>query len=123
MYVGRAIVEVLREAVDRGDTGYAFDESFGDAFVEFAQQRYGGPCRPHPFWWGRHGRCQSGPDSVHTTGDRVVCTPPVYPPFFAAVEQLGLQVERAPLKATSTGMRLDLTDWRSLSRRRRRSAV
>ena len=35
------IVEVLREAVDRGDTGYAFDESFGDAFVEFAQQRYG----------------------------------------------------------------------------------
>ncbi len=103
------IVEVLREAVDRGDTGYAFDESFGDAFVEFAQQRYGWSVPTTPVLVGD---VMAGAKAALTActrrGDRVVCTPPVYPPFFAAVEQLGLQVERAPLKATSTGMRLDL---------------
>lgn len=103
------IVKVLREAVDRGDTGYAFDASFGDAFVEFAKQRYGWSVPTTPVLVGDvMAGATAALIACTRRGDRVVCTPPVYPPFFAAVEQLGLQVERAPLRATPTGMRLDL---------------
>ncbi|MGH9099989.1 MAG: cystathionine beta-lyase, partial [Acidimicrobiales bacterium] len=37
----RPILEALREALDRGDTGYAFGSGYAEAYAAFAAQRWG----------------------------------------------------------------------------------
>jgi cysteine-S-conjugate beta-lyase len=41
-------------------------------------------------------------------GDRVVISPPVYPPFFSWIPEAGAQVVEVPLASTDDGWRLDL---------------
>ena len=106
-----AITTALERAVRTGDTGYVASRTpLAEAFVEFAQRRYG--------WAPDPARMRSTADvsmgiveilrRVTDPGDRVVVTTPVYPPFFDLVEEAGAVVERVPLRDTGQGWELDL---------------
>ena len=103
--------EALAAAVRHGDTGYvAPDTELGAAFAGFVGRRWDWPVDP---------------EQVTTTtdvsvaivetlrmlirpGDRVVITPPVYPPFFDLVPEAGGVVHAVPLLDGQTGWTLDL---------------
>ncbi len=105
------IREAVVHAIERGDTGYSTnDPGIAGAYAAFAQRRFG---------W------ELDPARVRTTGDvimgvvellrrlteageKVVVTPPVYPPFFAAIAEAGAVAERVPLVDTGDGWELDL---------------
>jgi len=106
-----AITRALMRAVELGDTGYTPpDPGIAGAYADFARRR---------FDWGVH------PARIRTTcdvmmgvveilrrvtepGDRVVVTPPVYPPFYECIPEAGAVVERVPLTDTGSGWELDL---------------
>lgn len=99
------IAEALHDGIRRSDTGYASgDSELPEAFSAFADARWG---------WS------VDPDHVRTTadvsmgiveclrrvtepGDRVVITPPVYPPFFDLVRESGAVVVEAPLQESDS---------------------
>lgn len=105
------ITRVLRDAVELGDTGYTPPRpGVGEAFASFAARR---------FDW------EVDPAHVLTTGDvmmgvvevlralvapgeRVVTTPPVYPPFAMCTEESGAIVEAVPLRDTGSAWELDV---------------
>lgn len=103
-----AVREVLVRALERGDTGYASGEGYAEAYADFARAR-----------WGSTGfdpsRSALVPDVMRGVSavlrrvteplGAVVVTPPVYPPFFAVVEDLGRSTVEVPL---TDGGRLDL---------------
>ncbi len=103
-----AIVEALRRALDRGDTGYACGSKYAEAYAAFASERWG-------FGGFDVARSTMVADVmlgavellklVTGPGDAVVVTPPVYPPFYAFTEHLGRRVVEVPLTAAR---RLDL---------------
>jgi cystathionine beta-lyase len=98
--LARPISAALHAAIDRSDTGYIGPErGMHTAFADFAADTWG---------W------EVDPAAVRTTtdigvvvvealrtliapGDRVVITPPVYPPFWAYVAEAGGVVEEVPL--------------------------
>lgn len=98
--IAPVIRAALRDLVDRDDLGYASAPGrAGEAFAGFAARRWG---------W------TVAPESVHTTtdvsvaiveslrqviapGDRVIITPPVYPPFYELVPEAGGVVDTVPL--------------------------
>ncbi len=92
----------LREAVDRGDTGYSFPDAsgFAEAFAAFAERRFG---------WAVDPECVKAPPDVVAgliellrvmtePGDRVVINPPVYHPFFEVPGVAGREVAEVPLR-------------------------
>jgi cystathionine beta-lyase len=103
----------LHAAIDRSDTGYiGTGRGLHRAFADFARAAWG---------W------EVDPEAVRTTsdigvvvvealrrliepGDRVVITPPVYPPFFSYIPEAGGVVEEVPLLETGgdAGWSLDL---------------
>ena len=104
----RPVVDALRQALERGDTGYAFGPEYAEAYAAFATARWGfGGLDP--------ARSALVPDVmlgavellklVTAPGDAVVVTPPVYPPFYAFAAHLGRRVVEVPLNAAQ---RLDL---------------
>lgn len=106
-----AITARLARAVELGDTGYtAAGSGVREAYAAFAQRRFG--WRPDP------SRMRTTCDvmmgiveilrAVTSPGDRVIVTPPVYPPFFAGVTEAGAVVERVPLLDTGERWELDL---------------
>jgi cystathionine beta-lyase len=106
-----SITEALEQAVRIGDTGYTPEDSgLPEAYAAFAERRLG--------WAPDPGRMRSTADvisgvveilrRVTRPGDRVVVTPPVYPPFFECVPEAGAVVERVPLRASDGGWELDL---------------
>jgi cystathionine beta-lyase len=111
-----AITATLERAVRLGDTGYTPpDPGIAREFAGFAERRFG--------WTVDPARVRTTGDvmvgvvellrAVTSPGDRVVITPPVYPPFFDTVAEAGAQVERVPLLAPaldddSARWRLDL---------------
>ena len=106
--LARPILEVLRQALDRGDIGYAYGTAYAEAYASFAAERWG-------FAGFDAARSALVPDVmlgaveliklVTGPGDAVVVTPPVYPPFYAFAEHLGRRVVEVPLTADR---RLDL---------------
>ncbi|MFT4305530.1 MAG: aminotransferase class I/II-fold pyridoxal phosphate-dependent enzyme [Microbacterium sp.] len=106
-----AVTRVLADALALGDTGYTpGDPGIGEAYAGFARRRFG---------W------EVDPAGIRTTGDvimgvvellrrvirpgdRVIVTPPVYPPFFEAVPEAGGVVDPVPLIETEAGFELDL---------------
>jgi cystathionine beta-lyase len=105
------ITEVLTTAVALGDTGYTPpDPGLKAAFSQFAQRRWD--------WQVDPARVRSTADvmmgvvellrATLTPGDRVVVTPPVYPPFFDCIVEAGTVPERVPLRAGADGWTLDL---------------
>lgn len=106
-----AVAEALRQAVETGDTGYVASRTpLAASYAAFAKRRFG--------WEPDPARMRSTADvsmgiveilrRVARPGERVVVTPPVYPPFYDLVEEAGAEVERVPLRDTGTGWELDL---------------
>jgi cysteine-S-conjugate beta-lyase len=106
-----AISRELEAAVLRGDTGYTPpDPGLRAAYAGFARRRFG--------WEVDERRLRSTSDvimgiveilrAVLAPGDRVVVTPPVYPPFYDAVPEAGAVVEPVPLRDTGHAWELDL---------------
>ena len=107
-----AVSAALRTAVDASDTGYAFAQpALGEALARFAAGRWG--------WQLDPGSVVPVPDvgvgavelirAAARSGDAVVISPPVYPPFFAWIEETGTRRVEAPLRQQADGAwRLDL---------------
>lgn len=105
------ITAALTRAVERGDTGYTPpDPGIRDAFTGFASRRFGWDVDP--------ARVRTTCDvmmgvaeilrAVIEPDDRVVITPPVYPPFYDVIPEAGGIVERVPLVDTGAAWELDL---------------
>lgn len=105
------ITAALREAVEIGDTGYTPPEpGLRAGFVEFAKRRFGWELEPR--------RVRSTGDvmmgvvellrATIAPGDRVIITPPVYPPFSMCIPEAGGVVESVPLVDTGEAWQLDL---------------
>ncbi len=108
------IAAALHAAVDRSDTGYIGpDDEVQRAFADYAEARWG--------WHVDPARTRTTTDVsvviVETLrmlirpGERVVVTPPVYPPFFEFIPEAGGVVEEVPLltaSADAAGWSLDL---------------
>ncbi len=106
-----AISRALARAVDLGDTGYTPpDPGIARAYADFALRRFGWTVNP------AHVRTTCDVmmgvveilRRVTSPGDRVVVTPPVYPPFYECIPEAGAVVERVPLVDTGTGWELDM---------------
>lgn len=106
------IKQVLRQAIDRSDTGYAPPSSeLPEAFAAFASERWGWQLDPAQVWT----TTDVGVAIVETLrrvtkpGDGVIVTPPVYFPFFDLVEEAGATLVEVPLAGgLETGWSLDL---------------
>lgn len=106
--LARPILEVVQEALERGDAGYAYGTAYAEAYSSFASDRWA-------FAGFDVARSALVPDVmlgavellklVTGPGDVVVVTPPVYPPFYAFAEHLGRRVVEVPL---TPDRRLDL---------------
>ncbi|MFF0727062.1 MalY/PatB family protein [Streptomyces sp. NPDC004134] len=93
------VAEAVRTAIDLGDTGYATVEPYAEAVAEFAGRRWD--------WRVPTDRIALVPDVmrgiaevlklVTAPDDVVVVNSPVYPPFYAYTEHMGLRVVEAPL--------------------------
>lgn len=106
-----AITAALHRAVEIGDTGYTPPRPGIDLdFADFADRRWG--WRPDPARIRWTGDVMMGVvevlRAVTSPGDRVVVTPPVYPPFYDTVEEAGAVVERVPLVDDGERWSLDL---------------
>ncbi|MCS3444374.1 MalY/PatB family protein [Microbacterium phyllosphaerae] len=111
-----AISTALHRAVESGDTGYVASRTpLASAYAAFAQRRFG--------WSVDPARMRSTADvsmgiveilrRVTQPGERVVVTPPVYPPFYDLVSEAGAEVQRVPLRDTGTAWELDLDGIRA----------
>lgn len=106
------IARVLREAIDRSDTGYAPPTSdLPEAFAAFAVERWGWQVDPAQVWT----TTDVGVAIVETLrrvtrpGEGVIITPPVYFPFFDLVEEAGAELVEVPLAGgLEEGWSLDL---------------
>ncbi|KQZ25114.1 MalY/PatB family protein [Microbacterium sp. Root553] len=110
------ISSALRRAVDRGDTGYVASRTpLASTYSDFALRRFG--------WQPDPARMRSTADvsmgiveilrRVTRPGERVVVTPPVYPPFYDLVSEASAEVERVPLRDTGSSWELDLDGIRA----------
>ncbi|GBG37376.1 MalY/PatB family protein [Mycobacterium montefiorense] len=94
------VADVLRRAIDNGDTGYPSGTALAEAVGEFASRRW----EWHDF---EVGRTTIVPDVmlgivetlrlITDPGDAVIVNPPVYAPFYAFVTHSGRRVIEAPL--------------------------
>jgi cystathionine beta-lyase len=105
------IAEALRAAIARSDTGYiGRDDHAKSAFAAFARASWG--------WDAEPSRMITTTDVsvvvvealrlAISPGERVIITPPVYPPFFEFVPEAGGIVEEVPLLSGTDGWSLDL---------------
>lgn len=106
-----AVSSALRRAVEIGDTGYVASRTpLAESFAAFARRRYGWD--PDPTQMRSTADVSMGIVEilrrVTQPGERVVVTPPVYPPFYDLVAEAGAELERVPLRDTGTGWELDL---------------
>ncbi|HZU93753.1 MAG TPA: aminotransferase class I/II-fold pyridoxal phosphate-dependent enzyme [Microbacterium sp.] len=106
----------LQRAIDAGDTGYVASRSpLAETYAGFAKRRFG--------WDVDAARIRSTADvsmgiveilrRVVQPGERVIVTPPVYPPFYDLVEEAGAALESVPLRDTGTAWELDLDGIRA----------
>ncbi|MFE4951147.1 MalY/PatB family protein [Leifsonia sp. NPDC056665] len=105
------IAAALHAAIDRGDTGYiGEDDHAKSAFARYARDTWG--------WEVDPGSALTTTDvsvvivealrMLIAPGDRVVVTPPVYPPFYEFIPEAGGVVEEVPLLDDGTAWSLDL---------------
>jgi cystathionine beta-lyase len=104
--VAEPIKDAVRAAVAAGDFGYAAKSELGEAFAEFASQRFGG-WSPDPDFVFAIPDVMAGVAevvrSVTEPGAAVVINPPVYPPFFFFLKLAGRRVAEAPLAVAADG--------------------
>ncbi|MGF6823568.1 cystathionine beta-lyase [Microbacterium sp. ZKA21] len=105
------ITRALERAVAIGDTGYVASRTpLPEAYAAFASRRLGwtpDPARMRPTADVSMGIVEIL-RRVIAPGDRVIVTPPVYPPFYELIAEAGAVVERVPLRDTGAGWELDL---------------
>jgi cystathionine beta-lyase len=93
------VSDVLRQAVDLGDTGYAAPFALGKAFAAFARRHWDWDVDPQ--WCFPVADVMAGVVEalkvLTDPGDRVVICPPVYHPFFEVPPSAGRPVELVPL--------------------------
>jgi cysteine-S-conjugate beta-lyase len=102
------IRDVLKQALDEGDTGYPYGDEYAAALADFAEQRWG--------WRFEKEQARLAADvitgAVETLrlvtdpGDAVVLSPPVYHPFFHVIAHAERSLVEAPLRPDG---RLDFT--------------
>lgn len=99
------VVAAVTDALERGDTGYAWFPPLAEAFADFAARRWG--------WQVDPGTAFAVPDVmigveelIHTSpaGAAVVVSPPCYDSFYGFAESTRRRIVEAPL---DTGHRLD----------------
>lgn len=105
------ITAALHRAVEIGDTGYTPPRPGIDLdFAAYADRHWGWRIDPSRIRWT--GDVMMGVvevlRAVTSPGDRVIVTPPVYPPFYDTVEEAGAVVERVPLIDDGERWSLDL---------------
>ncbi|TLP74329.1 MalY/PatB family protein [Nesterenkonia sphaerica] len=93
------VAEALQEMIELGDTGYPHTGPYVEAFLQFAQQRWG--------WAPRSSQVRPVRDVmtgvaealklVGELWDTVIVSSPVYPPFFTYPVSAGRRVVEAPL--------------------------
>jgi len=97
----------LLDAVARDDTGYAYADGLAAAFAGFAASRW--RWEVDPLRTLLVADIMSGVGELLRTltapGDGIVVNPPVYPPFFRMVREVGRELVEVPL---DSGWRLDL---------------
>lgn len=103
--VAEPIADAVREALALGDTGYAHVGELGEAYAQFASDRFG--------WAPRPDQVFAIPDvttgiaevlsAVTEYGSSVVINPPVYGPFFLRISDIGRQVAEVPLRCGADG--------------------
>ena len=105
------VADVLREAVERSDAGYAHAiPDLGRAIAGFAARRWNWDLDPAAVT----AVTDVGVGVVELLrvltrpGDAVVISPPVYPPFFDWVPEAGARILEVPLAHRSDGWRLNL---------------
>ncbi len=93
------VQDVLREAVEHGDTGYAAATGFGAAFAGFAERQWGWTVDPARCWTVGDVMVGVGEalKALTAVGDGVVICPPVYTPFFRIVPEHGRVPVEVPL--------------------------
>ncbi|WP_245862584.1 MalY/PatB family protein [Sanguibacter antarcticus] len=101
------VVAAVHDAMRRGDTGYPSGTDYAEAYAELADERWG--------WTVDPGSARMLTDVIigisdvlkvlTEPGDTVVVNTPVYPPFFAVLDDLGRRTVSAPLGADG---RIDL---------------
>ena len=104
------IRDALRTAVELDDTGYAHRGRLAEAFAGFAARHFDWAVDPARISLvadvisgvAEVLRVFTGPDEA------VVVNPPVYPPFFSIVREIGRRVVEAPLVLGPAGWDLDL---------------
>ena len=104
------IREALLSAVSRDDTGYPDGAKLGPSFARFVSERFG--------WEVDQAQVRLVADIMSgvrellraftAPGEAVVINPPVYPPFFMAIRELGREVVEVPLVRDRDGWKLDL---------------
>lgn len=105
------IVAALRDAVERGDLGYAWrDADLAEALCGFLGRRFDWDADPEGVVLLPD--VMTGVTEVLRLalgrGDGVVINTPVYPPFFEHIEEAGCRVIEAPLAAEGGGHAFDL---------------
>jgi len=105
------VADVLREAVQRSDAGYAHAvPDLGRAIAGFAARRWNWDLDPAAVT----AVTDVGAGVVELLraatrpGDAVVISPPVYPPFFDWVPEAGARILEVPLAHGADGWHLDL---------------
>lgn len=93
------ITQRLAEALEAGDTGYAMGGALASAYSVWVEKQWGwklSPAHVTPV-----GDVMSGVKELLNVGtrpgDRVVISPPVYPPFGYTVTDLGRELVKTPL--------------------------
>ena len=102
----------LHAAVDLGDTGYASPDQheLAEAYATFCLERLGWPIDPAgvlPVTDVMVGVAEVL-RRVTSPGAGVIINPPVYPPFFSTIHEVGRRVVEAPLARSGDRYELDL---------------
>ena len=96
------VQQVLRDAVEQGDTGYAAGTGLGAAFAGFADRHWSWAVDPARCWTVGDVMVGVGEalKALTAPGDGVVICPPVYPPFFHIAPEHGRVPVEVPLRAS-----------------------
>jgi cystathionine beta-lyase len=89
----------LQSALDHDDCGYPTTDGIGEAFAAFAARRFDWRVEAERVWLAADvvvGIAEAL-RLLTKTGDGVVINPPVYPPFFSTIAEIGRTVVEAPL--------------------------
>lgn len=96
------IADVLRHAIDIGDTGYASNQGYAEAVAHFAGQRWNWVNLPLEDTRVLADVMTAIVEVLRVStreGDAVIVTSPVYAPFFSYVSHSGRKIVEAPLTA------------------------